>query len=264
MFVDNLPLYKRAKELGYQNVILFDRTSLSEAEINALKNAECNVAIVLFDAETHSPKRVQSIVKQLYFNEPEIHCSYHNLVDYVPEEMREGITLEEALDFFPDVVDLEGDLIHDGVAKEVGYDEDQCGNCQAWLRPGDRYCRNCGTERGKGLFLPYLNPSYCVYGPPIKKKHKCPECGHIWIGIELGGDNCQYCPMCGKAPTKVIEQKGGWGNYYGADEPYDVGERPVLLEKKQIKKLLSMRKKGKKFYGEDLVEIGRASCRERV
>ena len=74
--------------------------------------------------------------------------------------------------------------------------EGRCGNCHSVMNPDDKYCRYCGTAKGKGKFLPYENEMYCVYGPPIKEVFKCQTCGYSWVTTGLGGDNSKYCPQC--------------------------------------------------------------------
>lgn len=76
-------------------------------------------------------------------------------------------------------------------------DENQCGNCNAYLKEGDSYCRICGTRRGDGEYKPYQNIMQTIYGPmPVRREHICPVCGFKW-------DNCvmidedKYCPKCG-------------------------------------------------------------------
>lgn len=82
----------------------------------------------------------------------------------------------------------------------------RCGNCHAEMGPKDKYCKYCGTKRGEGLFLPYVNHMYAVYGPPITKEYSCKRCKHKWITVALGGgEDSKYCPECGK---KNIRQNG--------------------------------------------------------
>ena len=124
------------------------------------------------------------------------------------------------------------------------------------MRPGDRYCRECGTERVEGAFLPYKNMTYAVYGPPIKSKFKCPSCGNVWIDIALGGLGAsKYCPRCGCGDIRTIEGKVldflDW--YNATEEPFDEGERPVLLTDKQVLSLLSQRN-GEDAWSSDLLK----------
>ena len=85
--------------------------------------------------------------------------------------------------------------------------EDRCGNCGSYLNPEDKYCRYCGTQRGKGKFSPELNARdvECVYGPPVKTVRRCTACGHRWEMHSLGRDESKYCPQCGSAAIKTVE-----------------------------------------------------------
>ena len=56
---------------------------------------------------------------------------------------------------------------------------DRCGNCHEKMRPEDKYCAFCGTQRGQGSFHPYVNQRLYAYGPPVKRKYKCEKCGHL-------------------------------------------------------------------------------------
>ena len=80
---------------------------------------------------------------------------------------------------------------------ETRYENNQCGNCQGYLGPGDKYCRLCGTKAGEGSFKPWQNFMECVYGPmPVLRKHECSRCGHTWETM-LMIDNQRFCPECG-------------------------------------------------------------------
>lgn len=128
------------------------------------------------------------------------------------------------------------------VTKEADY-TGRCGNCHELLGENDKYCRYCGTERGKGKFEPYENDSYCVYGPPIKKKYKCTTCGHIWIVSRMGGDYSRYCPQCGKKTINTLENKMldfSRGDV-GLEEPYDIDEKPILFTEDEVLRLLEQR-----------------------
>ena len=67
--------------------------------------------------------------------------------------------------------------------------EGRCGDCHELMRPEDKYCRYCGTPRGRGKFEPYSNKMYCVYGPLIREVFRCQICGHRWTTARLGGDH---------------------------------------------------------------------------
>ena len=91
--------------------------------------------------------------------------------------------------------------------------ENRCGNCHLLMHPDDRFCRHCGTPKGRGAFLPYRNEINCVYGPPTKEVVICHSCGHRWVTLGLGGDESKFCPEC---------RSKRWG--VEISEPYEFGE----------------------------------------
>lgn len=84
--------------------------------------------------------------------------------------------------------------------------ENRCGNCHAILKEDAKYCSVCGTERGKGKFLPADNEMYCVYGPPIETKLVCKKCGFSWVDSSLGRSKENYCPKCGNNELDKTER----------------------------------------------------------
>lgn len=72
----------------------------------------------------------------------------------------------------------------------------RCGNCGRYLQAEDKYCRDCGTKKGEGSFLPEVNLMSCLYGPPITEAFKCDTCGHSWVENSLGRSSTHYCPRC--------------------------------------------------------------------
>ena len=83
--------------------------------------------------------------------------------------------------------------------------EGRCGNCHEPLMDGDKYCRHCGTKRGKGKFKPYQNLMQCIYGPrPVERTRQCTKCKKIWKTMQMI-DNENYCPYCG-ARSRIIEE----------------------------------------------------------
>ena len=67
-----------------------------------------------------------------------------------------------------------------------------CAVCGGYLEAGDKYCRQCGTEKTEGTFQPETNNISCVYGPPISSRYACPSCGHTWVQVALGGPKNFY------------------------------------------------------------------------
>lgn len=145
----------------------------------------------------------------------------------------------------------------------------RCGNCHAYLRPEDKYCRYCGTKRGKGRFKPFENIIECVYGPTVKRKYKCSSCGHIWVVGMMGGDNSRYCPQCGKKTVTVLQDRALrqlWGPV-GTEEPYDQDDEPVLFSDEEVRSLLAKRqdRADESTYapeGAELINILREICKD--
>lgn len=80
-----------------------------------------------------------------------------------------------------------------------------CANCQNFYRDGDKYCRYCGAELGKPLFIEKWIA--CIYGPPpIKRTHTCEKCGFSWETFEMI-DEEGWCPQCGGAAPATSEEE---------------------------------------------------------
>lgn len=80
---------------------------------------------------------------------------------------------------------------------ETRYAENQCGNCQGRLEPGDKYCRICGTKAGEGAFEPFQTALQCLYGPrSVTRSFSCASCGHSWETTSMSVRD-RYCPKCG-------------------------------------------------------------------
>lgn len=80
-----------------------------------------------------------------------------------------------------------------------------CANCKNTFVQGDKYCRYCGAPLGKP---DYIEEDFaCIYGPPpMKRIHKCAECGYSWA-TNLMIDDEKFCPKCGgAAPVKSEEE----------------------------------------------------------
>lgn len=231
-------LVRRARELGYKGVSLFTQDELDESDIEQFKQINKSAIKILFrpdQKEEHGLMRLKRI------EGTELHNITIELAGNETEEGERIETFEDAIEHFPKPVELEKWLKGNGIIRETEY-YNRCGHCHEILGEDDKYCRYCGTERGKGEFLPFMNGMYCVYGPPVKMKYKCTACGHIWISGVLGGDNAKFCPQCGKKSLNVLEQRASWEQKIGCEEPYDTDERPILLKEDEIVKLLNERK----------------------
>lgn len=203
LFVNWPELLKRAEELGYKAVMLFLDEEFDKEDREMLRATCKDVIRIVYNPERRFEeggeyKRLRprgetyDIVLEL--------SGYPVTKDIYIE------SLEDAIKYFPTREKLDDYLMEFGVWTRV-YPDRMCGNCHYRLGEKEKYCRYCGTERGKGRFLPYRNVSLGVYGPPIKAKFKCSACGHIWIVSTWGYDPSKYCPMCGHEKIKTIEEK---------------------------------------------------------
>ena len=214
--VANHPLLAEAAEkLGYKGVALLDYDDVDcECKEYAVEQEKAVVAFLYRkDQDDHEEwydrdvlrRRKHSIgetpvVKFIFGGEL---LSFDDVVARIPpvESVEDRIQTEY------------GDLV-----KTADY-TNRCGNCHSYIMPEDKYCRFCGTERGKGAFLPYQNIIYCVYGPPIKSKYQCSVCGKTWIATALGGDGSRYCPECGAESIQTISRKAvEWGELEDDEE----------------------------------------------
>lgn len=126
-------------------------------------------------------------------------------------------SVDDLCNSFPEKKIVEGLLVSRGYILDTDY-TGRCGNCHSELSEKDKYCTYCGTKRGDGKFLPFENPMYCVYGPPIKKVYVCNECRAKWRTYLLsGGKDSAYCPQCGHSSVKMIETR----KYSFGEEPDD-------------------------------------------
>lgn len=120
----------------------------------------------------------------------------------------------DTIQWLKDKADREGTAVH------IDY-EGLCGNCHKPLWKDDKYCRHCGTKRGEGDFRPFTNPVYCVYGPLMVSKFKCPKCNYEWKDSRLGGYWEQCCPNCGEKNIKPTVMADLW-NYAFEHQDEDI------------------------------------------
>lgn len=197
---------------GYENIIFCEDGLLSEEQIDTIKNSGRAVAFVSFldddfttelsqQLETFQPKRVRYAVENFIYD-PDF--------DHPDEEKKR----ERSLEFFKNRLH-EGALIDRGLILDTDY-SGRCGNCAASLGDNDKYCRVCGTERGKGKFEPFKNMMLLGYGPPTKLKYKCSSCGDVWVEFERLGKETTYCPKCGADRIeKTDETQLDWDDIVG-------------------------------------------------
>ena len=172
--VANHPLLAEAAEkLGYKGVTIID------------------VDDVNYDCKEYAVEQEKAVVAFLYRKDQDDHEEWNSpfrptwskITSRTPPVVKfiiggELISLDDVAARIPSLESVEdriqmeyGDLV-----KTTDY-TNRCGNCHSYIMPEDKYCRFCGTERGKGSFLPYNNVIYTLYGPPIKTKYQCSVCG---------------------------------------------------------------------------------------
>ena len=247
VLVNRPELLKRAEELGYEGVSLYTGDELdSEAVAAAMKNDKA-VLRILYRPDREENDGGRFICRHFENSDKaDVVFDLYGYEDYMDDEDAEVFkvrSIEDAVKYFPAKELMEMRLKSRRIIKETDY-TDRCGNCAAFMDKKDKYCRYCGTERGKGKFESFENVSDIVYGPPVKMKYKCSACGYIWITGIMGGDHCNYCPSCGKRKVKTVETRYDdfmlWA--IGTEEPFDPAEKPVLFTEEEVKNLLDQRK----------------------
>ena len=186
-------LVSKALEHGWNNFVLFERDDFTEEDIDEIVRAHRNIIKFHLDPNNQRGFEYLNRVRDL-----DLYITSYNpygLYKYNDEKVE---SFADVIDNLPRIVNLmELRMFREGLLWCDDYD-DRCGNCQMMLESGDRYCRNCGTERGKGKFSPYrisFTHSPVLYGAPIiKKKFKCPDCGNTWATYN---EDSRHCPNCG-------------------------------------------------------------------
>lgn len=181
----------------YDNIILIDDVKLSKEDLANIEETKKGVlAVYYFD----SMDEVSEIDDLYYDYRYEDKClvglwclkEQHKVLDDILQGYNKNL---------PDLrsmADRYEILVH------TDY-EGLCGNCHEPLGKEDKYCRTCGTKRGEGAFKPYVNKTYCVYGPMIANKYACPKCGKTWSECNPGGRGDTYCPQCGTKIENTVE-----------------------------------------------------------
>ena len=238
VLVNKQALYESAKAQDIQDVMLVTGQKLSTTELMHIKECWSNVVILFYlDNNDHANDIIQEQLEKV---------GIWVIDDSFPNP---SIMLEEPIDSLEDFISaclirsqIEGELIRDGRIKDRDY-TGRCGNCHEPMGEADKYCKFCGTKRGQGRFLPFDNPMYCVYGPPIKTKYKCKNCGTLWLTCALGGGKeASFCPQCGKKKVVLVERKYiDFSSYVSTEEPYDPDNPPTLVTEGQLNKLLAQR-----------------------
>lgn len=228
-------LINRARELYDEDVYLISDTEYTE-------DGELSADILLWMKE-NDKAAVLIYYSQLMRFSFQIVCFKANgkwsqdylseRVDATPDAIKQVInaipTREKLLQF----------MRRETILKEIDY-TDRCGNCHQFISPCDKYCKYCGTEKGKGRFLPFENKVYFMYGPPTLIKTKCSNCGNISLHYFLPDHEASYCTNCGLKTTSIIKTRTTWDQFgiVGTKEPFDENNRPVMFTAEQVDRLL--------------------------
>lgn len=197
-------LRTKALEMGFTNVTCVEAglTDLTNEELDSIKAS--NKTLVYIDdgsivkylkdealRQSDDYKALISVVDKIKASNIDIFVA--DIFDFSEDE---SCSFEDAIKSFPTISELESRLHNNYILKSTDYQE-RCGNCHSILDSQAKYCKFCGTERGKGNFLPYDNNPAPLYGPPIDETFKCKACGHSWTSKALGKSRTKYCPKCG-------------------------------------------------------------------
>lgn len=201
VIVNDEGLLHAAVERGYEGALLLKGDELSQDELQTFADSGKVVVVMCYSEDLGCHVKAQ-------LRRAGVPCIGD---DFYVDNYE---SLEDAIANFPEMSDTEEWLIGNGLLPETDY-TNRCGNCHARLLKREKFCRYCGTRRGEGQFLPYMNESYCVYGPPLIKKYKCPSCGHKWKDNTIFDEDSHYCPICGtnvvqKTEEYIAESLSGW------------------------------------------------------
>ena len=242
LVVNKDEFYDAALELGYDSVILLNEDIPSKEDISAIKKVGKCMMLYICTEDDADSKRTMNWLKA--FNDAKIEKHLLQALDQIDYE-DEGLPLNELARkslMPPDRMEL--------YLKDNGYIPSdnyycRCGNCQGILFPDAKYCSYCGTKRGEGAFLPYMNDQDVLYGCPTKIKKKCQKCGYTWIEYEFNkGENIKYCPKCGESKPIMDELRDTdflTSYFVSGGAQYDSDSRPKLLSERQVIAILNER-----------------------
>lgn len=226
----------RAIESGLDNFVYYPNDAFNEDVLDAVRKK--HKIIVKLHPSTDEPGAIHTI-EPIFPDSDLCFATFNPFGKFLLDDDDEGkqiSTIDEVSEHLLYFVDfIEFRLQMNGVTYK-------CANCHRMFMNGDKYCRVCGTERGKGTYLPYENQAWILYGAPIKKRYKCGACGHIWISSQW---DSHFCPECGKDAVKHINA-GSFlirmlGDYCGREEPYDSDKNPILISEEQVKIIMEER-----------------------
>ena len=194
-------LVSKALEYGWNNFVFFEKEDFSDDEVGEIIRVHKNIIKFHLDPNNRFRFETRERIRDL-----DIYITSFNPYGLDKNADDEKIeTFTDVLEYLPRIINrMELRMLREGLRWCNDY-EDQCGNCHNYLDKEDKYCRNCGTERGKGKFIPYkIGPSAVLYGAPsIRRKYKCLSCGNKW---ETVNSVSGYCPKCGSARVKLFEE----------------------------------------------------------
>lgn len=244
VIVNHPVLKKKALELGYHPVRLIRFDVLSDDIIEKLKREyikrKLQVLMFLYRSDVLGEAGLvdcEKIADNMYFIIIDLNGVEINETERVS-------SVEDAAKAIPPMNDMESYMIGRGVINTTDY-EGRCGNCHEIIRPEDKYCMYCGTERGEGSFLPFNNMICCMYGSPTKKKYRCQKCGYMWITGRFLDNDALFCPQCGE--KQITKQKERiYSEFFvfspiATDKPFDERKRPALFTEENVKELLNQR-----------------------
>ena len=242
LVVNKAEFYDAALELGYDSVILLTKDMPSEKDILTIKEAGKFMMLYICTENQDDSRRTQNWIKA--FRDAQTKKHLLQALDQVDYE-DEGLPLSElARKSLMPPDRMESYLKENGYIPSDDYNC-RCGNCHRILLPDAKYCSYCGTKRGEGKFLPYMNNQDVLYGCPTKIKKKCNKCGYTWIEYEFNkGANIKYCPKCGESKpiTDEIRDTDFITSYFlSGGAQYDSDSRPKLLTEQQVITILNER-----------------------
>ena len=207
----------------YDNVVLIDNVKLSKADLEDIKNSTKGVlAFYYFDTMDEINETRDLYDKYRYDDRYliDLWClkEQHKVFDDFLEQYK------RKLPDFRRVAESNEILVHTDYTN-------LCGNCHSVLEKKAKYCKNCGTKVGEGKFEPYVNESYCVYGPMVANKYTCPKCEYEWSECNPGGRGDTYCPQCGTKVEDTVELASDIGPFFMETEE-SIKELMKRLEEK--------------------------------
>lgn len=216
-FFTQREVYKKAIEIGYTNAFFLDENELDPEDMEKIRTSGKAIIILYFDRDQYMI--ISGIKEKLSY--PEIKTSAFCLDYFLPLfEEDDGIpefshyTLCEAINYLPKCNVLEKVLSHRSMIKCSDH-TGRCGNCHHYIDENNKFCQICGTEKGKGDFLPFYEEMFRLWGMPVKVEFKCGLCKHIWI---TDGEEGEYCPECGAKTAELIRRSRPFQEDYAEEQ----------------------------------------------